>query len=123
MDQDAINEQEWLRPENWKGRLGMYSSARDTRIWVPKRRPALGWTVNMAHRGGRLSLLGLLTVPLGLVVLLVLLQFARKPPAFDPSVRPDPALRRLRESGPRIVDPELPPPPQLEDKPPPVRRQ
>jgi uncharacterized membrane protein len=67
MDQEAVNEREWARPEHWS-RLGFYRSALDTRTWVPKRNPALGWTVNMAHRSGRLSLLALLLVPMVLVL-------------------------------------------------------
>jgi hypothetical protein len=35
-DQDAINEQEWALPENWS-RFGVYRSARDMRLWVPKK--------------------------------------------------------------------------------------
>jgi uncharacterized membrane protein len=72
MDQEVVNEREWARPENWSG-LGLYRSALDTRRWVPKRNPALGWTVNMAHRSGRLSLLALLLVPV--VLLLAALLF------------------------------------------------
>src|SRR6266850_567453 len=46
--QDDINQLEWERPENWSGRLCVYRSARDTRIWVPKRNPSLGRTLNFA---------------------------------------------------------------------------
>jgi len=48
---ELMNQQEWERPENWTGWLGVYRSPRDTRTWVPKRNPALGWTLNFAHRG------------------------------------------------------------------------
>lgn len=71
-NQEPMNEQEWKRPENWTGWLGTYRSARDTRLWVPKRNPARGWTLNFAHRAAWWSLVGLFTVPLGFVVLFLL---------------------------------------------------
>ena len=76
-DQHAINEQEWRRPENWRGLLGSYSSPRDTRLWVPKSTPALGWTLNFAHRAAYWTLVGLLIPPLGVLLLLLLLTIAR----------------------------------------------
>ncbi len=54
--QHAINEQEWRKNGNWSW-AGLYSSAADSRIWVPKRNPAFGWTTNVAHTAGRLWLL------------------------------------------------------------------
>ena len=64
-DTKTRNAREWARPENWRGGpLGLYSSERDTRVWVPKRNPAMGWTVNLAHRPGRLWLAALMGVPL-----------------------------------------------------------
>ena len=50
---DAMNEAEWARPENWHGGLlGIYASARDTRLIVPKRRRWMGWTVNVGRPAG-----------------------------------------------------------------------
>lgn len=56
MNEKERNQKEWENPDNWKGpfRRSFYASERDTRVWVPKRRPGLGWTLNMAHTGGRL---------------------------------------------------------------------
>ena len=71
--QDATNDQEWSRPENWTGWLGSYRSERDTRLWVPKRNPAMGWTLNFARRGSYWTMVGLSAVPLGMVLLFVLL--------------------------------------------------
>ncbi|HEX6616526.1 MAG TPA: DUF5808 domain-containing protein [Gemmatimonadales bacterium] len=66
---DARNTREWARPENWRGGpLGLYSSELDTRVWVPKRNPAMGWTVNLAHWQGRLVLAALLALPLALLL-------------------------------------------------------
>ena len=51
MSQTEINQNEWSSAENWNGRLipGLYFSRRDSRLWVPKRVPYLGWTLNLAH--------------------------------------------------------------------------
>lgn len=76
-DQEVINQKEWERLENWTGWLGTYRSAKDSRIVVPKRTVALGWTLNFAHRAAWWSLLGMLTVPFGLVVLVLLWRLFR----------------------------------------------
>ncbi|HEX5109388.1 MAG TPA: hypothetical protein VFV95_13115 [Vicinamibacterales bacterium] len=76
-DQNAINEQEWSNPENWTGWWCIYRSQRDTRIWVPKRNPRMGLTLNFAHRGAYWSLLGLSIVPLSFILLFLLVKFAR----------------------------------------------
>jgi hypothetical protein len=47
MNQKETNQQEWSSPSNW--RWSFYRSARDSRLWVPKRIPTLGWTLNLAH--------------------------------------------------------------------------
>ena len=54
MNEDDINSAEWRNPENWsKPRwVGLYFSKRDTRAWVPKPYPILGWTVNLANPRG-----------------------------------------------------------------------
>jgi len=41
---DDLNAQ---NPNNWKGIF--YFNKRDSRVLVPKRNPALGWTFNMAN--------------------------------------------------------------------------
>jgi uncharacterized membrane protein len=76
-DQEFINRQEWERPDNWTGWMCIYRSARDTRIWVPKRNPAMGLTLNFAHRGSWWSLLGLSIIPLGLILLFLLVRLFR----------------------------------------------
>ena len=76
-DQNAINEQEWARPENWS-RFGVYRSQRDMRLWVPKRNhPRLGWTLNFAHPGARWAAAAPALVPLGFILLFVLYQLSR----------------------------------------------
>jgi hypothetical protein len=61
-DQDAINDAEWRDPRNWTGPkwLSVYYSKRDSRVWVPKQIPMLGWTVNLGHPKGLAVLLGLI---------------------------------------------------------------
>jgi uncharacterized membrane protein len=54
IDQDAVNRLEWERPGNWTGWLGTYSSARDSRWFVPNRTGALGLMPNTAHLPGKL---------------------------------------------------------------------
>jgi uncharacterized membrane protein len=70
--QDEINEREWANPANWHGRLCIYSSKADDRVWVPKRNPAMGLTLNFAHRAAWWSLLGLSIIPLAFVLLGIL---------------------------------------------------
>jgi uncharacterized membrane protein len=67
MDQKEINKAEWSNPENWSG--GLYFSKRDSRTWVPKPIPWMGWTLNLATRAGACWMLGFL---IGLPVLIIL---------------------------------------------------
>lgn len=46
MNQHDLNEAEWRNPANWT--WGVYRSARDTRVWVPKQIKWTGWTLNFA---------------------------------------------------------------------------
>jgi uncharacterized membrane protein len=50
-NQASINESEWNNPNNWWGGL-LYHSQLDDRIWVPKRSPAFGTTINLGRRMG-----------------------------------------------------------------------
>ena len=70
MSLDHNNNKEWANPENWSGPrwMGIYFSKRDTRLWVPKKIPALGWTINFGHPKAVYWLLGfLIGVPLAIV--------------------------------------------------------
>lgn len=61
-------EREWNDPRNWRaGWLGIYVAPRDPRVWVPKRQPWMGFTLNFAHRQSWLWLAALLLPPFVIV--------------------------------------------------------
>lgn len=68
--QSEVNQREWDDPLNWGGGriVAVYFSQRDSRLWVPKRVPAFGWTLNLAHPWGARLLVAILV---GLVAALV----------------------------------------------------
>jgi len=67
MSQAEINQQEWENPANW-GRL-TYSSRADSRMFVPKRIPLLGWTLNFGNPKSKYVLLAFLAIPAFYLVL------------------------------------------------------
>lgn len=69
MNQTEINKAEWSNPENWS--VGLYFSKKDSRTWVPKPVPWMGWTLNLAKRAGAFWMLGLLLVLPVLIILLM----------------------------------------------------
>jgi uncharacterized membrane protein len=76
--EDEINDYEWGRLENWSGWFGSYSSARDTRLWVPKRpMTGEGFTLNCGHPGAKTVLIGFCIVPAALVLTGILLFVTR----------------------------------------------
>ena len=77
--QDETNRAEWRNDENWGGAgafakfASVYFSKKDNRTWVPKKWPAMGWTINLAHRSGVLWLFGtLIGIPLFMTVVFLL---------------------------------------------------
>ena len=62
MRQDEINSSEWSNPDNWVRPiwLGLYFSRKDSRAWVPKHPPVLGWTVNFAQPRGAFLFFGII---------------------------------------------------------------
>ncbi|WP_417441235.1 hypothetical protein [Idiomarina sp.] len=62
MTQEEINSQEWHDESNWSRPLwlGIYFSKKDTRSWVPKFYPILGWTINLGNRAGAAWFIGII---------------------------------------------------------------
>lgn len=50
-------------PENWKGPI--YFNRKDYRIIVPKRNPAMGWTLNFASPYAYISLAAIIIIAIG----------------------------------------------------------
>ncbi len=52
--QILINRKEWEDPDHWGGPYdtAVYFSRKDSRVWVPHRRPGFGHTLNLAHPAG-----------------------------------------------------------------------
>lgn len=64
MSQNDVDRAEWANPDNWSAPLfGVYFSKRDRRLWVPKRPPGIGWTLNLGHPHSAWWLIGLIVVP------------------------------------------------------------
>lgn len=64
MTERDLNLREWENLENWSHPVyGLYFSKRDTRIWVPKRVPSFGWTLNLAHPASFWWMVGFMVIP------------------------------------------------------------
>ena len=74
MDQKEINETEWKNTDNWS--VGLYFSKKDTRTWVPKSIPCVGWTLSLATRSGAMWMIGFL---IGLPLLSILIMLGALP--------------------------------------------
>ena len=70
--QQEINHAEWLSADNWGGpkMLAVYFSKKDNRVWIPQQKPSIGWTLNIAHTGGVLWLVG---ICVGIILVMVAL--------------------------------------------------
>ena len=70
MKQANINQREWENPDNWHGPdwRAVYASKQDCRIWVPKKIPWMGWTLNLGHSAGQYCLVGLIAATLTLII-------------------------------------------------------
>ncbi|MCA1841274.1 MAG: DUF5808 domain-containing protein [Actinobacteria bacterium] len=67
MQQERINESEWGNPANWWAGL-IYHSRRDDRVWVPKRSPSLGDTINLGRPLGLAIALAIPTLIIAFIV-------------------------------------------------------
>ncbi|CAA6695101.1 MULTISPECIES: DUF5808 domain-containing protein [unclassified Lentimonas] len=70
MTQKEINVNEWKNPDNWSGSIfGFYFSKKDTRTWVPKSIPWMGWTLNLGKPAGARWMIGfLIGLPLAVII-------------------------------------------------------
>ena len=76
--EDSINQWEWEQPTTWSGWFGAYSSTRDSRLWVPKRpMTGSGMALNCGHPAAKTTMAAMCVVPAGLLLVFVLLQFAK----------------------------------------------
>ncbi|MGH7498255.1 MAG: DUF5808 domain-containing protein [Gemmatimonadales bacterium] len=80
----------WSDPSHWTP-PGIYKCVADPRLIVPKRRRWAGWTLNFAHRGAWLVLLGMVVIAAGPAVGLLVLR------------RPDPGVILLGIGGSILV--------------------
>ena len=55
VSQSQTNQTEWQDEQNWVSWFGIYSSRADSRLWVPKRMPAMGWTIYFGHPKGAVT--------------------------------------------------------------------
>jgi uncharacterized membrane protein len=61
-------------PGHWRGGwLGIYVNAQDRRLWVPKKRPGIGWTLNLGHPKARWVIAVFLAVAIALLAGSILL--------------------------------------------------
>jgi uncharacterized membrane protein len=71
MDRKRINQAEWENSDNWS--MGLYFSKKDTRVWVPKPIPWMGWTLNLGTRAGAMWMIGfLIGLPFFVVLVMTL---------------------------------------------------
>lgn len=110
MTQEETNRAEWENPDNWGGPdwMAIYFSKHDTRAWVPKRLPWMGWTLNLGQSRGVYWLLGFLGGIPTLAVLAVIgigagMAHGNSVPAGFPPV----VVKTVPAAGDEGVDPKL----------------
>jgi len=64
LDQDELNQCEWENPDNWgdSSWMDVYFSKNDSRVWVPKRKPILGKTLNLAQSASAFWILSIICI-------------------------------------------------------------
>ena len=86
MDQKEINKAEWANPENWS--VGFSFSKRDSRAWLPKSVPLMGWTLHPGKRAGAYWMSGSLVGPPLLMILLMSFAIGKQETASNEAVLP-----------------------------------
>lgn len=78
MNQEEINKAEWQNPDNWtlgSRLLCVYFSHKDSRTWVPKRIPWMGYTLNLGKPSGVVWLIGfLISIPAFIAISILLIK-------------------------------------------------
>jgi len=71
MTQDESNRKEWEDSDNWSG-PGFYFSKKDSRVWVPKSIPWMGWTLNIGQPAGAyFPLAAIIGIPVLMIVIFI----------------------------------------------------
>ena len=65
--QEEVNDSEWSNPANWRTGF-LYFSRRDDRVWVPKRIPGSGDTLNLGRPLGLGIVLAIFALILAFIV-------------------------------------------------------
>lgn len=70
MTQEQINRREWSDPMNGSrtGVLGLYSSRKESRLWVPRRGTSQGRTFNFGNPKAACWTLGLVVIPVWVAI-------------------------------------------------------
>lgn len=109
--QRETNRIEWENPDNWGGPdwMAFYFSKRDTRVWVPKRRPWMGWTFNLGQNGGVYWLVAfMIGIPMViLVAALGVVAGAAQANSISPAAFPPVVVETVPAAGDLAVDPSL----------------
>ena len=109
--QREIGRAEWENPDNWGGPdwMAIYFSKRDTRTWVPKRLPWMGWTLNLGTRAGVYWLVGFLAgIPTLIVTIAILVAAsAAHSGSISAAAFPPVVVETVPAAGDHLVDPSL----------------
>jgi multidrug efflux pump subunit AcrA (membrane-fusion protein)/predicted Ser/Thr protein kinase len=96
-NQSAINQAEWQNPNNWS--FGFYFSKRDSRkLWVPRRLPGFGWTINLGRWQGAACLMAIIIL-VPLICVFTILRSHYPEPAVQNQVAVMPVLATPAYSG------------------------
>lgn len=72
------DEKDWILPENGQYyRWGFYINKKDPRLLVPKQVESMGWTLNLAHPGGKAIVGGTAVFILGMLAFVLVMVFAQ----------------------------------------------
>ena len=70
-DEWRLAERDWHDAKNWRLLNSIYVAPQDPRVWVRKRKPEFGWTVNFAHIAGWLWAAAIVGLPVAALIVLL----------------------------------------------------